>query len=392
MAIPARLLRPLVLALLLAPLPAGSHAPAVISGMIAFDEHAWGRGTIPTLTFTVSAGRGEPRNVFAYLYFSDVPGAFENGTYPRQFIGILSVPGSIVVDPFIPPTAERGPVVTAQTGEVFVQGAFFDDPGAPLPVGVTNEEYFDVIYDQPPVEFFLDMQTEDDFTTGLVNGQDISSPPEFGQLVSVSALQPGEGVLHHGPAIFDSDPEGPNINGDDQDLLVDLGNILILQGDGEQEVPGIFAKPDDARDGGTLVFDFTGFEFIEKVEPLSIDLVNIDDEGQGGAVVTLTDVLDRQRTYTVPRGWTEDITRQGPPGARTLDLTTLDPQPGFLAVASASEEPGYIPGEVVRLEVELGGEGAVDALRFQREADPGHLPGALRGAQGPGGPSGSPRR
>ena len=54
----------------------------------------------------------------------------------------------------------------------------------------------------------LDFETEDDFTTPLVNGQDISTPPEFGNLVFISST--GNNL---GAAIFDSDPNGPNAGG-----------------------------------------------------------------------------------------------------------------------------------------------------------------------------------
>ena len=69
----------------------------------------------------------------------------------------------------------------------------------------------------------IDFST-DDFGAPLVNGQDISSPEEFGNLISISSSGNNQGA-----AIFDSDPMGPNMGGGDPDLLVGLGNILIIQ-------------------------------------------------------------------------------------------------------------------------------------------------------------------
>ena len=69
----------------------------------------------------------------------------------------------------------------------------------------------------------IDFST-DDSGDPLVNGQDIMSPDEFGALFSVSSGGPNLGA-----AIFDSDPMGPNMGGPDPDLLVGLGNVMMLQ-------------------------------------------------------------------------------------------------------------------------------------------------------------------
>ncbi len=205
----------------------------------------------------------------------------------------------------------------------------------------------------------LDFETEDDGVTVLANGQDISTPPEFGVHVAIS----GSGN-NRGPAIFDSTPGGPNDPGpfpdSDLDLLVDLGNLLILQEDPNQSVPGFFNDPDDAETGGSLIFDF-----VEPVECQSVDLVDID----GGppaqcATVTLIDGSGLTRTYSVPAEWTSDLNFNGPPGYGTLDLTTLDPQPGFNSVATASEDAGFDPSGVVRAEIALCASGAVDNFEF----------------------------
>jgi hypothetical protein len=106
------------------------------------------------------------------------------------------------------------------------------------------------------------------------------------------------------------------------------------------------------------------------VRPLAIDLVDVDS-GSGGVKVFLFDVFDRTRVFSAPTGWTEDIDVQGPPGFRTLDLTTLAPQPGFASTATVQTDPLFLETEVVSMEVVMLGSGAVDGLRFSREADPG---------------------
>jgi len=353
----------------------GAPPAAVAVGSVSFEQRIWGLGSLPTLTFSVTPRRGPLEKVLALLYVSEQPEAFLTSPFPPQMVGIVVPPASLQV--VVDRQPERGPI-NAFSREKFVQGALFDANTGEF-LGTTNEDYLDITYDAPPITYSIDFETEDDFTTPLVNGQDLSTPPEFGQLFSLSTLQPPSGAMHHGAAIFDSDPLGPNRFGQDLDLLVDSGNLVILQENGVQTTAGIFDKPDDAANGGTLVFDFTGFEFIEKVEPVSIVLVDIDTGSPGPTKVELTDVLGKKRSYTVPAGWTEDVSRDGGPGKRTLDLTSLADQPGFQATATASEATGYIPGEVVRLTVTFGGSGAVDDLVFRREADPG----ALVGGRGP---------
>ena len=134
-------------------------------------------------------------------------------------------------------------------------------------------------------------------------------------------------------------------------------------------MPGIFTQPNDSAGGGTLVFDFSGFDFIEKVLPRSIDLIDVD-AGASDMRIFLHDVLGRTRTYFVPNGWTGDITVDGPPGYRTLDLTSLLPQPGLASTATVTSPPNYLPGEIVRMEIRFSGSGAVDNLVFSKESDP----------------------
>ncbi len=192
---------------------------------------------------------------------------------------------------------------------------------------------------------------------GLANGRAIA-PADFAQqgLSIRSTPAPSRNV---GPAVFDSSPTGPNAGSTDPDLLVGLGNLLILQENNRQTVPGIYDDPDDARLGGELLIDF-----LAPSQPLSVDLVDIDEASMQSVLVTLLDANGRRCIYTVPGEWTSDIQADGPPGYGTLDLTTVAPQPGFRSTATASEDPGFEIGNVVRLSISLPGSGAIDNLVY----------------------------
>jgi hypothetical protein len=209
----------------------------------------------------------------------------------------------------------------------------------------------------------LDFETEDDLETPLVNGQGIASPDEFGTLVNINGVGPN----NYGAAIFDSDAGGPNAASSDPDLLVDLGNVLLLQENQHQSVPGIFDTPDDAQLGGMLVFDF-----LEPARMVSVDLIDICPGAPVQDVaVTLFDGAMGMRTYAVPGGWTSDRFFDGPPGYGTLTLDTLEPQEGFVATATAVETDGFDPNDVVRMEVALSSSGALDNVRFDPHPDAG---------------------
>jgi len=136
---------------------------------------------------------------------------------------------------------------------------------------------------------------------------------------------------------------------------------LILQEHQHQTVPGIFDLPDDAQLGGTFVFDFAS-----PMEVCSVDLIDIcPGPPLQGVTLTLTDQAGAARTYFVPGGWTRDILAEGPPGFATLDLTTLDPQAGYLTTATAGETPGFQATEVVRLEAIFLSSGALDNLEIR---------------------------
>jgi len=190
--------------------------------------------------------------------------------------------------------------------------------------------------------------------TGLHGGA-FQPYPVFFMLTASSDGSPAQGA-----AIFDSDPFGPNAGGSDPDLLVDLGNILILQNDSfsTQTVPGIYDTPNDEQDGGTIVFDF-----LFPVELLSLDLIDIN--GNGPVDVILQDGAGATRTYDVPMHWTFDIFAQGRDGYDTLDLTSLDPQTGEGGgIATASQDALFDSLDVVRLTVIHSGSAGIDNLVF----------------------------
>ena len=206
----------------------------------------------------------------------------------------------------------------------------------------------------------LDFST-DDFGTPLVNGQDISTPPEFGNFVAITD-DAGGNPNHLGAAIFNSDPAGPNSGGPDFDLLVNLGNILILQStvSPTQTTAGIFDVPNDSVVGGTVFFNFP---YYNPAEMESLDLIDIN--GNMASIVTLWDGGGLSRTYSVPSEWTKDVFVSGPDGYDTLDLTTLAPQLGEGgSTATAVEDAGFDPTDVWTMSVQLIGSGALDNVQF----------------------------
>jgi hypothetical protein len=207
----------------------------------------------------------------------------------------------------------------------------------------------------PPDCFTLTFETEDDFTTGLVNGQHINT--EFGNLVSFSSSGANAGM-----GIFDSDTGGPNDPSQDIDLLVNSGHILILQT--ENFPPNgndVFPRPNDDEDGGSIIMDFTS-----AATPQSITIID-QDAGDPASSVVLTDGAGKTRTYTLPPNWTGDVTVSGP-GIGSLDLTTLAAQPGWGSSATATEQPGFDGTNVVRIRVNCGGSMGVDNVYWCQSA------------------------
>ena len=199
---------------------------------------------------------------------------------------------------------------------------------------------------------------------GLANGLEFGGSPHgeaaqpYADLFLLSAASNGAPI--QGAAIFDSDPLGPNAGGADRDLLVGLGNILIVQNDSyaTQTIPGFYDTPNDEERGGTIVFNFRS-----AIELLSLVLIDID--GHGPADVILEDGAGYVRTYNVGASWTRDIFAQGPDGWDTLDLTSLAPQVGEGGgLATAWQDPLFDPSDVVRLTVNLSGSAGIDNLVF----------------------------
>ena len=199
----------------------------------------------------------------------------------------------------------------------------------------------------------LDFETEDDFLTVLGNGQKIDS--EFGNLVTISGA--GSNL---GPTIFDSDVGGPNDPSINSDMLINRGNMLLLQHNSfaTQTNPGFFDAVTDDNDGGDLIFNF-----LQPIDPRGILLADINPPPNLGASVTLIDGNGKTRVYTVQPGWTGGYGNAGP---FRLDLTTTVAQPGngTPRFATANEQAGFQQTNVVRMIVHMTGFGAMDELEF----------------------------
>lgn len=217
----------------------------------------------------------------------------------------------------------------------------------------------------------LDFETEDDLTSPLVNGQRVESPATFGTRVEIR----GTSASGFGAAVFDTDPQGPNAASSDPDLLVGTGNALILQENGLETQAGIYDLPDDDANGGRFTIDFVRPSLLCSIDLIDFDLIDTEE-----ARLVLRDDSGRSRTYLVPPGFTEDVHAMTGTGVRTLDLTEVLPQQGFLSTATATEAVGFDPARVVRLVIDLAGSGALDNLAFVQESALRGQPGAL--AQG----------
>jgi hypothetical protein len=177
---------------------------------------------------------------------------------------------------------------------------------------------------------------------------------------------------HLDAAIFDSDP-ADTTETEDENLLVGLGNILMLQADEHPDTSMdvthglMFDEPNDEAthtDRGSIVFEFLA----NNVHPMSIDLIDID-RGVHMELI-LTDSGGRQRIYDVPSEWTTDIT-DAPIGYQTLSLETLMPQPAAPNAAgedaTAIQEAGFNAFSVRQLEVRILGSspsGGLDNIVF----------------------------
>lgn len=217
----------------------------------------------------------------------------------------------------------------------------------------------------------LDFETEDDLISPLTNGELVSSPGKFGTLVNIN----GFGASNLGAAIFDSTPKGPNTYGPDPDLLVGLGNMLILQSPDSptQSEVGVFDTPNDALFGGTFVFNF-----MTTVEMREVTIVDVDTGNH--VLITMLDQNNRARYYDVPAGWSNDLHSQGPDGYDILDLTTLDDQLGEGGqTATAFQDKGFDARGVVFVSIEMSGSGAIDNFSFNVIPAPGAATALLSG-------------
>jgi hypothetical protein len=222
----------------------------------------------------------------------------------------------------------------------------------------------------------LDFETDDDFITPLENGRQVESM--FGNIVNISSVVIGPGSGHLGATIFDSNPFGPNKDSADKDLLVDLGNILMLQNSDypTQTVPGIFDVPNDEANidnSGAVIFDF-----LSPVEVKTIDLIDIN--GGARVEITMTDVSGKKRIYSAGEKWTQDVAVAGI-GWHTLDLQDTLPQPGEPGATGGpavviQNDAGYDILNIVKMKVALVGDeqsispspsGAIDNLVFVPE-------------------------
>ena len=205
--------------------------------------------------------------------------------------------------------------------------------------------------------YVLDFETEDDFSSALINAQSVPSPTYWGRMVRVTARGP-----NLGPTVFDSTPGGPNDPSINYDMLIGHGNLLLLQDSSRprQTVPGFFDQVTDDPDGGDLVFDF-----VQAVHPRSVLLVDINPPPNQGASVKLVDANGLMRLYSVQPGWTGTY---GDAGPWRLDLTTLEPQRGNGTPrwATAVQDPGFLATNVVQIVVHMTGFGAIDELTFCR--------------------------
>ncbi len=205
----------------------------------------------------------------------------------------------------------------------------------------------------------------DDDGAPIVNGQMLESPNAFGTVFDIVSIGPNLGA-----AAFDSDPFGPNMNSLDQDLLLDMGNILILQ---SPDFPGssgsVFEIPNDANDGGAITFDFSPAGFAVGVE--SIDVIDLD---VGDVTMTLTDGMGRTRMVTIPSAYTGDIT-EGAPGVATIDFTGgAQESPNIAGLfTEVFVEAGFNGSDVVSLLIDAPQSGAFDNLSFVPEPTTGLL-------------------
>lgn len=220
------------------------------------------------------------------------------------------------------------------------------DPEFQLSVDAVRVEGFD--YD--PGLDVVDWEASANGTIAIGNGQQLDGAGLFQPRFRIE----GSGA---GVAAFDSSPAGPNAQSNWSRLLVDQGNVLVIQGDPSQSVPGVFDAPAPSVGGGEIVIDL-----LERGLPRSIDLVAL---GAGtNARITLRDQRGEGRTFEIPAGFTSDGTA-GPDGVvRSLRLDDLADQVGSSATATASEDARFDESRIDYIRIWMDGPGAIDRLIF----------------------------
>ncbi len=205
--------------------------------------------------------------------------------------------------------------------------------------------------------------------SSFADGENLDGDTIFTQSGANSALVTylfgGAGV-----AAFDTDV-ATNTSLNDLDLLVDRGNAFIIQEDGDRgdggQLPagqtfgddlspadGIFDNGGNDNIGGAFRLDFA--------TPAHIRSTSVIDINSGGNLtVTLRDVSNLTRTFTVPDGWTGDIAA-GHLGIQTLFFNTTSAQQSFdnpALFATVTEMAGFDINTVTSMTVSFAGSGAI---------------------------------
>lgn len=205
---------------------------------------------------------------------------------------------------------------------------------------------------------------------GLANGEQVAG--QFAAMPGSPLVSFTGGANNLGTVIFDSTHPGVNSGGPDPDLLVNLGNVLILQSPQSPATTGNrFDVPNDSNVGeGSMIVSFASAVRLESIALIDVDShVSLD--------VFLTDSGGNRRRYDVPPNWTNDISDGAPLGYDVLNLTeTLLTQTGEGGgIAPAPTTFGaFNEFDVRQLEVVYQGSspsGAIDNIVYTPE--PGTL-------------------
>lgn len=205
--------------------------------------------------------------------------------------------------------------------------------------------------DYEPGMTVIDWERSGDGTVAIENGRSLEEAGLLEPFLRVTAAAPGA----LGVAAFDSDPAGPNALGGATNLLVDRGNVLVLQDDLTQTVPGVYDAPGPAPNGGAVYL-----ELLVPALPVSLELVGLG--AATAARVTIRDAVGEGRTFHVPPGFTADGGGSSVSSVRALRLDTLADQAGHAAVATATQDAQFDPSRAELIEVWMDGPGAIDRL------------------------------